>query len=300
MGRIILSICAVVVAAGLGALAEQPDNAARGNGSPAAAEDQKDRKAGQVPAAVEQSPRPDVALDKRENPKDESESPYTARDIIAQETMADASNLMAWAAIGTMLVTIVGTGLIAWQVRLTRKAVKDTSNATGAMVRQNDLAERAQRPWLSIEITFLESSAGGSLSNHWLNHDIKVHNSGATPALVGPPLVEHVFPGADGRDDIERFRSRLARACHSDFPMSRVVAPKADVTFSRHSTPIRFEPRPDLEPPVKISCMLWVGVAYRSVDSPVVFATIKKISADIKVSAADEEIEFFEHKTLMF
>jgi hypothetical protein len=73
------------------------------------------------------------------------------RDLAAQESMSVwAFWLLLITAAGTA-TTIVGTGLLLWQIILTREAVRDTGDATAAMVRQNELASAAQRAWMSIE-----------------------------------------------------------------------------------------------------------------------------------------------------
>jgi len=58
--------------------------------------------------------------------------------------MADASVLMAWAAIGTLAITAIGTFFLAWQVKLTREAVQDTSEATEAMRKANNIMRAAE------------------------------------------------------------------------------------------------------------------------------------------------------------
>ena len=84
----------------------------------------------------------------------EQASPYSDRDIVAQETMADASVAMAFAALLTVAVTIVGTIYLVLQVRLTRKALESTDEATAAMGIANSIAqdssERQLRAYFGI------------------------------------------------------------------------------------------------------------------------------------------------------
>lgn len=86
------------------------------------------------------------------NPPPDSGQDHEKRDLAAQESMSVWGFWMALAAMGTLVVTFVGTLLIWRQVVLTRKAVEDTSKATEAMVQQNKIAERAQRPWITVDI----------------------------------------------------------------------------------------------------------------------------------------------------
>lgn len=73
------------------------------------------------------------------------------RDLAAQEAMAVWSFWGLAVALGGIVVTALGTGLLLWQITLTRKAVADTGKATIAMERSNIIAFNAQRPWIRIE-----------------------------------------------------------------------------------------------------------------------------------------------------
>src|SRR3546814_17484005 len=66
---------------------------------------------------------------------------HTLRDLLAQETMAEAAIWMAAAAVLTLFITSMGTLLIWRQVKLTRQAVEDTSDATEAMREANVIAQ---------------------------------------------------------------------------------------------------------------------------------------------------------------
>lgn len=74
------------------------------------------------------------------------------RSLIAQEDMADASEIMAWAALATLVVTGIGTIFLAWQVKLTRAAVRDTQLATQAMLDQNEITKRLYEPIIDLRI----------------------------------------------------------------------------------------------------------------------------------------------------
>lgn len=94
------------------------------------------------------------------------------RDLAAQESMSLwAFWLLIVSVVGTV-TTVVGTTFLLWQIILTRKAVKDTGDATKAMVRQNELAEAAQRPWIAIDAEFIEFR---KLSEHAVSFDFNVN-----------------------------------------------------------------------------------------------------------------------------
>lgn len=94
--------------------------------------------------------------------------------------MAEASYWMAFAALGTMLITAIGTAFLAWQVNLTRKAVKDTGDATKAMVNSNEMSEALQRPWVTIECVVDDIFLDGAIIKIHLRLIIK--NIGKTVA----------------------------------------------------------------------------------------------------------------------
>ncbi len=73
-------------------------------------------------------------------------------DLCAQWKAADAARDSAWWAMVGTVVAALATIAIFYQIKLTREAVQDTGKATRAMERQNDLAERLQRPWVTAEI----------------------------------------------------------------------------------------------------------------------------------------------------
>lgn len=77
---------------------------------------------------------------------------HDQRDLRAQEDMAFWAGAMFWAALATLAVTALGTFLIWRQVRLTRRAVEDTRDATVAMREANQIAmdnhKAEMRPYL--------------------------------------------------------------------------------------------------------------------------------------------------------
>src|SRR3546814_10869748 len=96
----------------------------------------------------------EAVLDKSKAITEQAPS-HTLRDLLAQETMAEAAIWMAAAAVLTLFITSMGTLLIWRQVKLTRQAVEDTSDATEAMREANVIARtigRVQtRAYLSIQ-----------------------------------------------------------------------------------------------------------------------------------------------------
>jgi hypothetical protein len=92
------------------------------------------------------------------DPKGHDES-----DLCAQWRSAKAAeNSTLWTERG-FWIAVVGSALLLWQIILTRQAVEDTSEATEAMRKANEIAEHAQRPWVKIDcaITNMEKTHNG-------------------------------------------------------------------------------------------------------------------------------------------
>ncbi|WP_390474592.1 hypothetical protein [Altererythrobacter sp. MTPC7] len=168
--------------AGSPPLAEQGDNADGGNQSAARNDNPGANEAGGVSTPVEQPASPNEAVEGKQQAERQEYNPYDARDIVAQEAMADASIAMAVAALLTFVVTGIGTFFLAWQVKLTREAVKDTGDATKAMVRQNELTETAQRPYLIVEVG--KSPTEENERGHVTAVEYRYRNIGSTPAQI--------------------------------------------------------------------------------------------------------------------
>ena len=168
--------------AGSPALAEQGERADSGDQSASANNDPSDSEASAVAPPVEEPARPNEAVEGQSQTEGQQANPYNARDIVAQEAMADASIVMAIAAFLTFFVTLAGTLLIWRQVKLTREAVKDTGEATDAMREANRIAadnsKRQLRAYLTIEPHGINEAGEDGLCRV----PVKIHNTGQTPA----------------------------------------------------------------------------------------------------------------------
>ena len=113
------------------------------------------------------------------NPQSEGES-----DLCAQWRAAKAAEKSADWTMWGVLSGMVGISFLLWQIMLTREAVKDTGNATAAMLIQNDITRdigQAQvRSYLSISnATFLNSTLDGGTDGGLF---CKIRNSGQSLA----------------------------------------------------------------------------------------------------------------------
>ena len=104
-------------------------------------------------------------------------------DLCAQWKAADSAEKSAeWAVYG-FWATLAGIALLTWQIMLTRKALKDTGDATRAMREANDLSEgfskRQLRAYVCLDLVDinLQFSIGDVFSL-----SVKAVNLGSTPA----------------------------------------------------------------------------------------------------------------------
>lgn len=151
------------------------------------------------------------------NPQPETGQDHEKRELAAQEGMAVWAFYMALFSGLTVIVTGIGTVYIAKQVRLTQEAVRDTGDATKAMVRQNELTEAAQRPWIAVEADLSSAIIKKDVIEFAVN--VRFSNRGKTVAenfygsvaLVGmsEPLLVHLKRHFDGfvRESAERTRN---------------------------------------------------------------------------------------------
>ena len=78
-------------------------------------------------------------------------------DLSAQQRAASAALAAAVVAFLTLTVTGIGVWFVKRTLDATLEAVRDTSIATKAMERQNELAASAQRPWLDFSAVILDA-----------------------------------------------------------------------------------------------------------------------------------------------
>uniref|UniRef100_UPI0012EB9756 hypothetical protein n=1 Tax=Novosphingobium aquimarinum TaxID=2682494 RepID=UPI0012EB9756 len=113
------------------------------------------------------------------NPPPDSGEDHEQRDLAAQESMAAWAFYMTVFAGLTALVTFLGTILIWKQVSLTREAVKETGDATKAMIEANRITQRTARAFVILEKIWVQFETkdieGPTFS-------VAFHNAGQTPA----------------------------------------------------------------------------------------------------------------------
>ena len=159
------------------ALAEQGESSQGGNEAAQSGETQKPAQPNDSPPAINEVITPDEGKVSQSEAERQEQDPYKARDIVAQEAMADASIAMAVAAFLTFLVTTAGTILIWKQIKLLNKTVHSTNDATEAVKSQNEIAKAQQRARFSVQVV-----------SQQVDHDqgvfiLRCENIGPTPAF---------------------------------------------------------------------------------------------------------------------
>lgn len=116
------------------------------------------------------------------NPEPKDSQERERRDLAAQESMSVwAFWMMAVSMVG-VVVTMVGTGFLLWQIMLTREAVVDTGEATKAMRKANKIAKIFSRQQLQANISLSDVTHETRL-NEKIYVKLRVTNDGQTPAI---------------------------------------------------------------------------------------------------------------------
>lgn len=164
MGRILLSICAVVVAVGLaGAQRGQPEgqNARRQTGSAESQSSPRRESPASSPSVEESLQRIACTMEAEQTSAASKQADEQAsRDLRAQEDMAWWAQMMFWAAAAGVILSGFGVFLI-WRTLLyTRTAANHSATliveakaTTKAAERAAEAAVADQRPWIRVAVT---------------------------------------------------------------------------------------------------------------------------------------------------
>ncbi|PKP91946.1 MAG: hypothetical protein CVT77_10505 [Alphaproteobacteria bacterium HGW-Alphaproteobacteria-16] len=153
---------------------------------------------------------PDFAERVASGPDPQSADEREKRDLAAQESMSVWAFWMLVASSVGVVTTMIGTCFLLWQISLTREALEDTGKATVAMVRQNELTEKVQRPWLDFDVSVSEPRFSGQYFSFSLK--IEIHNIGKTPAIdVGFFHSKHQLFSVNGDKENDTLFAKIPR-----------------------------------------------------------------------------------------
>lgn len=157
--------------------------------------------AGQNPSQIyrDRAGLPYVAERITSGPEPQNSQERERRDLAAQESMSVWAFWLLAVSVFGLLVTSAGTGLLLWQIMLTRKAVEETSQATLAMNHGNEISRAAARLQFAPYV-FFDRADIRRISPGKFIVDVIAKNFGQTPAVItvgeATRLVE--FPIARG------------------------------------------------------------------------------------------------------
>lgn len=247
MGRILQVICGCVLAVALGASAQQPPQAEQ---EPR----QQDATARQQPPVgiVEQERNRERRTNQEEAQAEAS--PLDRADLTAQQAMAIFAGLQ-------VVLTFFGLFFIYETLKSTREAVKDTGDATKAMIAANALAEEAQRGWVTVTVKKIGPIIRGHDQRVHVTIHYELENVGASPVTMGAhfPRVYHVAGHGPARakdyfDMLESLR-RSGLANTGLAPGEKLPA---------EPTVVVQESELIVTPEGLYSFQIWVGIAYRT------------------------------------
>ncbi|HET6940575.1 MAG TPA: hypothetical protein VFH89_00285 [Sphingomicrobium sp.] len=107
---------------------------------------------------------------------------YEQRDLIAQETTAGIAFWVALIAFFQLIATVIGLSFIKRTLDATWKAVDDTSKATKAIERQNEITEDTAKRQLRAYVTTEDHDIVGFFRGGPTTLRTKIYNRGQTPA----------------------------------------------------------------------------------------------------------------------
>lgn len=161
----------------------------------------------------------------------EQPDPYRLRDLTAQETMAHWAYPMFVVACVSIVITALGAIFVAWQVWLTRAAVRETAKATSAVLEANEMAREAQRPWITMNAVPLFTGPVRDGLNIKIN--VEFQNIGETIATSVALRTAFLSPGADEVNDdfLKRLKMIVEdwRQRHR-MPVNRTLFPHDTIT----------------------------------------------------------------------
>lgn len=161
-------------------------------------------------------------------------------DLCAQWKAADAASRAAiWGMFGT-LVAALGTMGLYWQIVLTRKAVKDTTEATAAIQEANKIAQAEQRAWLIIEPELLTAECNGiAFEINWKAH---LKNIGKTVAEDIAYVADILFGSDDIIGEISKMMDRLEQEAKIPGDIDALIPNESVWVGGRVGTKIRTMP----------------------------------------------------------
>ncbi|WP_156323768.1 hypothetical protein [Citromicrobium sp. WPS32] len=162
--------------------------------------------------------------------RDNHEQQRAEADLNAQRQMADWAFWVLVVAGASFIVTSIGTIFLAWQVYLTREAVKDTGEGTEAMVEANRIAANAQRPWIAIDAELLHFSCDDRILQ--IECNVTFRNTGKMVAENFDAYVTHYAVATDFLEAQEATFDKFTQRTNAN---DMVIVPGQDTSWAFQS-----------------------------------------------------------------
>ena len=239
----------------------------------------------------------DCIYEKVESSQDQARE---RQDLTAQQQAAFAALSSALLALLTLGITATGVIYVKRTLDATLDAVADTSKATQAMVRQTDLVENAQRPWLTVKINSIGPMERRIDGTYHCHYNVTVKNTGLSPAVtIG-------FTVGTEKATIDRqicFSTFVAEAYRLIAMTSAAVAPNSQDDFIGSIAVDMGEIDENGCRPNNTLPNLWLGAAYQDGVKDMIYYTLIVCSpgAYIKpgIGAEAFQLHHVKLKTLM-
>lgn len=140
-----------------------------------------------------------------EDSRDDQRAEY---DLAAQQGMSIWAFWTMIAAVTTTGLTVVALVFIKGTLEATRMAVKDTGDATKAMLDANRIAEDAQRGWVTVTIHAIGPVYRGDDGRVLATIRYELKNVGVTPIAAGAHSAS-VYHAGNGPEGAKRFTNLL-------------------------------------------------------------------------------------------
>jgi hypothetical protein len=207
-----------------------------------------------------------------------AQAAHDRQDLSAQQRAASSALIAAIVGLLALIVTAIGVYFVKRTLDATLEAVADTGRATNAMLAANEIALRAQRPWLSLEIVQFgpfEVDVGGRV---FVPCTLAVKNHGASPALHIGEVIGYMESTADFKVDYEDFNRKSVEAVKLS---SVCIAPHQNIEITRRLLVETKHPdATGVIEGVRVRYW-WFGVGYNDGSSPVRHHTI--VLADLEI-----------------
>ncbi|MET4133086.1 hypothetical protein ABIE62_002231 [Porphyrobacter sp. MBR-155] len=175
------------------------------------------------------------------------EQEQITKSVYQSERDLEAQRDMSLWALAVFIISALTAFLTLWALVYvrgtlvaTREALEDTGQATRAMIRQNEISERSQRPWLAIRCIPAKLSVkrvGGAASVS-VKIDIITANLGVMPAVYYQLRFKLIWSKQGDFADIER---ALKKFDPGTSKTRKTVIPKDEVLFSYWSNALLSE-----------------------------------------------------------